>query len=254
MVDYYILIGGFMNKTMSIILVLILSVAAACILFARENTGKKADALYPEDSKYYPEYVGNTWYFQGYKKNAPDKLLNVKAQVLYTQKRDNEDYYYIHAPKMGIRYLNKKRDDGVYMRVIKYPFPLFGFPIDVDLVPAMPIIKFPFKQGDKWTHTGKARAVIFFIPIEKNIRSDFEVMGRKTIKTPAGDIDTWHVKVIVDEGDGKPTEENYWYGNGFGYSMADTTGHYAELVGYRFYDEEKGMWHEKIPKEAHTYE
>jgi hypothetical protein len=243
-----------MKKILGFLIVLTVLFGITHSISAKAENGETASALYPEDSKYYPEYVGNTWYFRGYKKNAPDTLLNVKAQVLYTQKRDNEDYYYIHAPKMGIRYLNKKRDDGVYMRVIKYPFPLFGFPIDVDLIPAMPIIKFPFKQGDKWTHVGKARAVILFIPIEKNIRSDFEVVGKKVIKTPAGEIETWHIKVIVDEGDGKPTEENYWYGKGFGYSMADTSGHYAELVGYRFYDEETGKWNEKIPEEPQTYE
>ncbi len=212
-----------------------------------------AKPQYPKDARFYPEHLGNTWYFQGYRKSEPNKLLKVKAEILSKEQKDGLTYYYIHAPKMGIRYVNKRKDDAVYMRVIKYPFPIFGFPIEVDIIPEMPVIKFPVKAGAKWIHKARARAVVLFIPLERDIQSDFEIIGMETVKVPAGTIETWHIKVLVNQGDGTVTTEEYWYGRDFGYCKANTTGHYAELVGYRMFNEKTGKWMEKIPPDADRY-
>jgi hypothetical protein len=207
---------------------------------------------YPEDARYYPERLGNTWYFQGYTKKEPNRLLKVKAEILSEEKEDGQIYYYIHAPKMGIRYVNKRKDDAVYMRIIKYPFPIFGFPIEVNLIPEMPVMKYPIKAGAKWIHKAKARVVIIF-PLERDIQSDFEIIGKETVNVPAGTIEAWHIKVLVNQGDGTVTTEEYWYGKDFGYCKANTTGHYAELVGYRMFNEKTGKWMEKIPLDADQY-
>jgi hypothetical protein len=213
--------------------------------------GKKESAL-----DYYPLHVGNTWYFKGFKKSDPDKQLFVKAQTLGIEPKDGKDYYYIYAPAVGIRYLMRKDDKGVYMRVIKYPFPIFGFPIEVDLVPEMNIIHSPFKVGERWTYKGKAEAVIFgFLHLGRDIRSDFECVRKERLRTETGFINAFHIKVLVDEGDNKTvTTEKYWYGEGRGYSYAATSGHDALIVGYRLFNEKTGQWEEKIPEGVESYE
>jgi len=225
--------------------------AAAPVKVRTQKTAVRQEKI--ADERYYPEHIGNTWYFMGYKKNAPDKMLKVKAEILSEEIKDGQPYYYIHAPQIGIRYVNKRKADAVYMRVIKYPFPIFGFPIEVDIVPEMPVIKFPLIAGAKWFHEAKARAVVLFVPLERNIRSDFEIIGRETIKVPAGELDTWRIKVLVNQGDGNVTTEEYWYARDFGYCKANTSGHYAELVGYRFWDEMNKRWNEKIPADEKEY-
>jgi hypothetical protein len=213
--------------------------------------GKKESAL-----DYYPLHVGNTWYFKGFKRNDPDKQLFVKAQTLGIEPKDGKDYYYIYAPAVGIRYLMRKDEKGVYMRVIKYPFPIFGFPIEVDLVPEMNIIHSPFKVGERWTYKGRAEAVIFgFLHLGRDIRSDFECVRKERLRTETGKIDAFHIKVLVDEGDNKTvTTEKYWYGEDRGYSYAVTSGHDALIVGYRLFNEKTGQWEEKIPEGVEAYE
>jgi hypothetical protein len=142
------------------------------------------------------------------------------------------------------------------MRVIKYPFPIFDFPMEVDIIPEMPIMRFPFKIGDKWVHKARAEATLFgFLKLGRNIQSDFEVIRKELLHTEAGIVEAYHVKVIVDQGDGKTvTTEKYWYGKNTGYTYSDTSGHDAFLVGYRFYNEKTGKWREKIPKDVEQYE
>lgn len=204
---------------------------------------------------YYPLHVGNTWYFRGYKKKDPTVRVNVKAQVLGIEPKDGKDYYYIYAPSVGIRYLMRSDEKGVYMRVIKYPFPIFGFPIEVDLVPEMPIMQGVFKVGERWSYKGRAEISLGFLKFGRDIKSDFECVRKELLKTEAGDIEAYHIKVLVDEGDGKTvTTEKYWYGKGRGYSYSDTSGHEAFILGYKLYNDKTGQWEEKIPEGAEKYE
>ena len=213
--------------------------------------GKKESVM-----DYYPLHVGDTWYYRGYKSSAPDVRVNVKAQIVGIEPKDGIDYYYIYAPGVGIRYLMRKDDKGVYMRVIKYPFPIFGFPIEVDLVPEMKVIKSPFKVGERWSYKGRAEATVFgFLKLGRDIRSDFECVRKERLKTDAGVIDVFHTKVLVDEGDNKTvTTEKYWYGENRGYTYSDTTGHKAYIVGFKLFNEKTGQWDEKLPEGAESYE
>jgi hypothetical protein len=225
--------------------------AATLTPIIKLTPGKNEKAL-----DYYPVHVGNTWYFRGYKKKEPGIRVNVKAEIVGMEPKDGKDYYYFYAPSVGIRYLIRADEKAVYMRVIKYPFPLFGFPIEVNIVPEMPIIKSPFKVGERWTYKGRAEAVILgFIKLGRDIRSDFECVRKERLRTEAGDIDAYHIKVLVDEGDGKTvTTEKYWYGQGRGYSYSDTSGHDAFILGYKLWNEKTGKWDEKIPEGAEKYE
>ncbi len=203
--------------------------------------GSKNSGLQDESGLYYPMQLNNTWYLKAYKQSNKDKLLNVKAQVIRIEERDGKEYYYFYAPSVDIRYLMRKDETGVYMKSMKYPFPIFNFSVYVDFTPEVQIMKFPLKAGDKWDVKGKADALIFkFFKITRNIESRFECVGYEKITTAAGTIDTCHISVMIDEGDGKGFyQENYWYGKNTGYAYSDTKNHHAELVGYKLYKEKE---------------
>ncbi len=203
---------------------------------------------------YYPAHVGNILYLKARKKAEPDKEVFVKAEIIKIEKKDDGDYFYFYGPQVNVRYLIGIDKDGVSMRVIKYPFPFFDISIEVDIKPKMPIIKFPLKAGAKWHYEGQGEAHLLFIPITRNLKADFEIVERVTRKTEAGDIDCYHLKVLLDSGDGKGvTTEEYWYAKGIGYAIADTSGHVASIVGYKIFDDTTGKWNEKIPANVELY-
>ncbi len=206
-----------------------------------------------ESAAYYPSHVGDTLYFQGYFKDDEEKKnRKVKAVVRKIEQKDGIDYFYYDAGKIGIRYLIRKRDSGVYMRVMKYPFPIFGFLIAVDIKPEMCVMKFPLKPGEKWVEKGRAETRILGVwDVGRDIRSDFEVVGKEKIDTAIGKIDTVHIRVLVDDGDGdEPTLEKYWYGKNIGYTRSDTSSHFVELVGYEVFNDEKGEVVKVLPKDG----
>ncbi len=207
--------------------------------------------------EYYPGHVGNVLYLKGTKRSAPEKTLFVKAETKSIEKKDGKDYYYFYAPQVDIRYLiDIDKEKGISMKIIKYPFPFFGMSIEVTLTPQMMFMKFPLKVGDKWTYTGRGEATLMgFIKVGRDLKTDFEIVGKEIIKTEAGDFDAYNIVANVDEGDGKGVKTaKYWYARGLGYSIADTTGHRADIVGYKIYDEATGTWKEKLPDGVEKYE
>ena len=252
-----------MNKIASITALICVSLAVSIMAAGPvkpENMVKsKAETAAAADDSYmyYPGHVGNILYLKGTKRSAPGKLLYVKAETRAMEKRDGRDYFYFYAPQVEIRYLiDVDRENGISMKIIKYPFPFFGMSIEVTLTPEMTFMKFPLKVGEKWTYTGRGEATLLgFIKVGRNLRTDFEVMGKEVIKTEAGDFDAYNILANVDEGDGKGVKaEKYWYAKGLGYAIADTTGHRADIVGYKLYDEATGTWKEKLPEGVEKYE
>jgi len=220
------------------------------------NEIKNKKWKYPVSASYSPMYLGNTLYLKGYWKKEPEKVIRVKAVVSKIEQRDGTSYFYYEAPKVGIRYLLRRTDEGLQMRGIKYPFPLFGFLIDVDIQPEMNTLSFPLKPGKKWTEKAKASATVLFIPIVRDIQTDFTAVGKQKIKTAVGELETYHIEALVDQGGGEgPKLEKYWYAKRIGYARSDTTSHYVDLVGYRIFNEKKGEFDEVLPKDgAENYE
>jgi hypothetical protein len=233
------------------------ALAAYC---AQEKQGNTINACVEaaantESQRFYPVHLGNILYLKGYKKKEPAKELRVKAEVIRIEQKDNKDYYYFYAPLVGIRYLVREDSEGVYIRIMKYPFPLFGFPIEVDLKPEMKIMAHPLAEGLKWTYKGRAEAVILGIKLGRDVNTDFEVTKYEKLSTTAGEIDAYNITAMVDEGDGHGKHlEKYWYAKDIGYSQADTTGHFAQLVGYRIFNEKENKFDEKIPEGVEKYE
>ena len=187
-------------------------------------------------SNFYPITNGNTLYLSGYFKKEPTKKIKIKATVAGGEKIEGKDYGYFYAPQADIRYMMRTDEKGVYMRRIKYPFPIFNFSINVDIIPEMQIMKYPAVKGETWKYEGKGEAVILFIPLSKKIVSEFECFGIEKVKAPAGEFDAIHIKVMVNEGDNSVAKKNeYWYAKDIGYAVADTDGHFAELEGCKVF-------------------
>ncbi|MCX7697861.1 MAG: hypothetical protein N2114_00145 [Candidatus Goldbacteria bacterium] len=224
----------------------------AKVLIGPKQKDKQKDKIEIESQRFFPASIGNKWFYQGYWKNDKDKkIVKVKAEILNIEKRDGKEYFYYYAPKVGIRYLNRKDEKGVYMRVIKFPFPIFSFAlIEVDIVPEMLVIKFPLKVGEKWTQKAKASTTLFgFWKIERDIQSDFEVVEKVKINTGVGEIEAYHIRANVDNSYEK-TVENYWYGKDIGYSVSDTTSYFVKVHGYIIKDEKTGEIRKVIPPEG----
>jgi len=215
----------------------------------------QSNTVNSESAAYYPMDLGNVLYLKGFKKNNPSKTLLVKAEVKSVEKRDGVEYTYFYAPQVNVRYFVRRDESGVYMKIMRYPFPFFGFPIEIELTPEMKFVSFPLKEGVKWIYKGKAEAVIFGLRIGRDINTDFEIIAREKLETEAGSFDSYHILAMVDEGDGKGKRpEKYWYAKGLGYSRADTSGHFAELTGFRVWSPENNAFIEKLPEGEKNYE
>lgn len=243
-----------MNKIRGIIFIIMIILFNGLLYSQSPSNITETVKKITSDERYYPMAKGSVLFFEAYRKSEPDKIIKVKAEIKDIEKRDGKDYFYFYAPKVDIRYLIRRDKNGVYMRVIRYPFPIFNFSIEANIIPEVNFFKFPLKPGNKWEEKAKASAQILFWTIEKNVISNFEVIKNEKITTKAGEIDTYLIHAVVDQGDGKSTVEKYWYGKGLGYVRADTNVHYAEIVGYSIIDEETGEKYEKLPEKVAEYE
>ena len=244
-------------RKIALITAAILVLFAVSVAAGQAKPKVVATAIADDSYTYYPGHVGNVLYLKGIKRSVPDKTLYVKAETKAIETRDGKEYYYFYAPQVEIRYLiNIDKENGISMKIIKYPFPFFGASIEVTLTPQMMFLKFPLKVGEKWSYQGRGEATLLgFIKVGRDLKTDFEIIGKETVKTEAGDFEAYNVLANVDEGDGKPVRsEKYWYAKGLGYTIADTTSHRADLVGYKIYDEATGTWKEKLPEGVAKYE
>lgn len=210
---------------------------------------------FPVSSSFFPVSIGNVWYYKAYKTDATDKILKIKATIASIEKIDGIDYYFFYAPSVDIRYLIRKDDDGVLLKVMKFPFPIFNFSIYVYFSPEFPMIKFPVLKGEKWNYKGKAEAPILGIfKITREIYAEFSVVKREKIITDAGRLDTYHIMVKLDEGDGKGIKiKKYWYTKNIGFTISDNDNHRCELTGYVVKSDVDGKQRQKIPKDVEEY-
>lgn len=215
-------------------------------------TAKSSDVL-TWSERYYPMSVGNVLYFKGFAKDKPEEKLKIKAEIRNIEAKEGTDYFYFYAPEVDIRYLVRRDAGGVYMRGIKFPFPLFTFSITVDIKPELRFIRFPLEVGAKWEQETKAKARVLFVPIKKDLRASFEIVRKEILQTEVGEIEAYLVHARVGRGDEEPELGKFWYAKGIGYSVANTIEHFAEIVGYRVFDEQKRVWNEKLPENPEDY-
>jgi len=206
-----------------------------------------------DSGRYFPIHTGNKWYYKAFKRGEEENTKKIKAEIIGEEEKDGIQYPYFYAPGVDIRYLIRKTKEGVFVRGMKFPFPLFGFSIDVDIIPEMPMIKFPLKKGSKWEYKGKGRAYFLFIPIERDVTGKYEVIGKQTVDTGAGKIETFHIRAVISGEDDRPKLKKYWYAKDIGFAISDNSNHRAELTGFSVYSEKEGKFIENLPERVEEY-
>jgi hypothetical protein len=204
-------------------------------------------------ARYYPLTVGNEYYYKGVKANAPKRELRVKSEIKNLQTVDGEDYFYLFSNSENIRYLVRRDTAGVYMRLLKRQFPLFGLSFNVHLKPELLFLRFPLAIDDKWSQRVTASARILFIPFSRMIEARFHVVDRVILQTEAGDIDAFVVNASLGVVGGAMASKTFWYGENVGYTKASAPEDSMIIVGYRVFDEQNGLWIDKSPADAERF-
>ena len=204
-------------------------------------------------ARYYPLTIGNKYYYKVFRKDAPNREYQVKAEVRNLQTVDDKDYFYFFAPGADIRYLVRRDESGVFMRLLKREIPLFGISFNVHLVPELMFLRFPLSVGDQWSQQVVAKARILFIPVSRTIEGRFHVVDRQVLHTEAGDIDVFVVNASLGVVNKPMANKTFSYGANVGYVKADAPEDFTMLVGYRVFDEQTGIWIDKTPVDAARY-
>jgi len=204
-------------------------------------------------TRYYPLTIGNEYYYKGFKAKAPNRELLVKAELKNVQVVDDEDYFYLFSRSENIRYLVRRDGAGVYMRILKREFPLFGLSFNVHLQPELLFLRFPLAIGEKWSQQVTASARILFIPIRRTIEASYHVVDRVLLHTEAGDIDAFVVNASLGVVGEPMASKTFWYGENVGYIKASAPEDSMTIVGYRVFDEQNGLWIDKSPSDSGRY-
>ncbi len=179
---------------------------------------------------YYPVDKGYVWYYKGYKKSEPKKIYDVKAEIINTQTVDGKEYYYYYAPEFNIRSFLRKDGNGVYMKIIRYPYPVLDFmSIDIYFYPEIKFVDFNARPGDEWVEKVSAQTQVLTLKIERNITAKFKFVAIEKIKVGDKKIEAFHIRNNIDQGDGVWHIEDNWYGKGVGYAGGENENQYAKL-------------------------
>ena len=204
-------------------------------------------------ARYYPLTIGNEYYYKAVRANSPNRELRVKAEIKNLQTLDGEDYFYLFSPSEDIRYLLRRDDVGMHMRLLKRDFPLFGLSFNVHLIPELLFLRFPLEVGDRWSQQLTAKAKFLFIPVKRTIEARFHVADRVILHTEAGDIDSFVVEADLGVVGGEMARKTFWYGENVGYVKVEAPEDSAVIVGYRVLNEQTGVWTELMPADAVHY-
>jgi len=204
-------------------------------------------------ARYYPLTVGNEYYYKAVKANAPNRELRVKVEIKDLQAVDGDDYFYLFAPSENIRYLIRRDKAGVYMRLLKRKFPLFGLSFNVHLKPELLFLRFPLVIGDQWSQRVTASARLFFIPFSRTIEAKYHVVDHVILHTEAGDIDAFVVNASLGVVGGAIASKTFWYGENVGYIKGSAPEDSMIIVGYRVFDEQTGLWIDNSPPDTGRY-
>ena len=147
---------------------------------------------------------------------------------------DGKRYFFFNVPGFDIRFFARSDEKAAYMKLVRYPYPLFKFlSYDVVLKKEIDFVRYPFVDGEKWRRETEGAAMLWPVVIKRKITADFDVTGPLDAVYKGKAVDAWHVRMIMEIGDKNPMEENHWYVEGIGYVRGDTKQHFVELEGFR---------------------
>jgi hypothetical protein len=223
------------------------------LVVAGDEPVSATDKPLTHSARYYPLTIGNEYYYKAVKARAPNREYRVKAEIKKLQTVEGKDYFYLFAPSVDVRYLIRRDETGMFMRLLKREIPLFGISFNVHLIPELLFLRFPLTVGDQWSQQVLAKARILFIPVSRTIEARYHVVDRQVLHTEVGDIDAFIVNASIGVVNRSMVNKTFWYGENVGYIKADAPEDFTVLVGYRVLDERTGIWIDKSPSDAERY-
>jgi hypothetical protein len=223
------------------------------LVVAGDEPDSPADKPLTHSARYYPLTIGNEYYYKAVKTRAPNREYRVKAEIKKLQTLEGKEYFYLFAPSVDVRYLIRRDETGMFMRLLKREIPLFGISFNVHLIPELLFLRFPLTVGDQWSQQVLAKARILFIPVSRTIEARYHVVDRQVLHTEVGDIDAFIVNASIGVVNRSMVNKTFWYGENVGYIKADAPEDFTVLVGYRVLDERTGIWIDKSPSDAERY-
>jgi len=187
-----------------------------------------------EEKSWYPINTGDEFVYNGYFKSKPLNKFKATAAVVESRDIDGKRYFFFNVPGFDIRFFARSDEKAAYMKLVRYPYPLFKFlSYDVVLKKEIDFVRYPFVDGEKWRRETEGAAMLWPVVIKRKITADFDVTGPLDAVYKGKAVDAWHVRMIMEIGDKNPMEENHWYVEGIGYVRGDTKQHFVELEGFR---------------------
>lgn len=181
---------------------------------------------------YYPLDDSLTWVYSATEKKEGGITFTAEAVISEKQSIEGKVYAFFNAPSVNVRFLVRIDEKGGYMKVIKYPYPIFNnISYDVYVEPEIIFIKFPLVAGEKWEQVLQAKAVVFgFFTFDRSIKMSYENLGEEELLIGGKPVKAWHILMYRDEGDGGPMKkEESWYADGIGYVKGETEANYIML-------------------------
>jgi hypothetical protein len=179
----------------------------------------------------YPLDQSITWIYKSVEK-ATGLTFTAEASIISRETVEGREYLFFSAPSVNIRFLVRGDESGVYMKVIKYPYPLLNFAsYDIYVQPELLFIKYPMAAGEKWEQELDARAVIFgMFTFERKIKVYFENKGIEKVLLDGVELEAWHIVMLRDEGEGSIKKEESWYVDKLGYVKGETETNYIDIM------------------------
>jgi hypothetical protein len=173
--------------------------------------------------------------YKGFSKSDPGTTITAKASITSKDYINDGDYYFFSVPDFDIRFYVNTDEHGAYMKLVRYPYPLFKFlSYDVVFRKAINFVRYPFVIGEKWHQETDAGAQLGPIVIIKKLKADFEVVDSREVEYKGATMTAYHVRILMDQGDGgKISEENHLYVDGIGYFGGETEMHKVVLYNYQ---------------------
>jgi hypothetical protein len=156
----------------------------------------------------FPTGKGSTWAFQG---SLGDISMRMTATILSSQKEGSKTTVVMDWVMNG---QSTQRETYVVSPagVSRARSGMGGTGV---ITPPVPIIKYPVKSGASWTWKGSIRMGSMEIPASAQLK----MVGRETVKIPAGTFNAYRVDMALTvsaQGQTQTIRNTYWFAPGAG--------------------------------------
>ena len=175
-------------------------------------------AQYKDADVYCPVLINTKWVYTVYPKKSSKKPYDRVTEITGTETYDKLVYFTYFTPESDTKFLMRKDDNGVYLKVARYAVPFLSFiKFDVVFEPPVYAVRFPFKKGDSWKYEGIASLKtlgIFNFPTK--VSATAAHMGPEVIEAVGRSVNAYKIYAEMDREGEKTFKASFWFGEGVG--------------------------------------